>query len=147
MEFAQAEEALVATSLASLPTFNVTRDLLAIHYDNSPDKDDGHCQPVTKMVIDKLGIQKVSVVNGSYGDQDASSYQTQIAAVTNAAFGVGKCNPNNTTCGLLQNGWIDAHVDWNHNANALIVTQLANLWLSVIENAGDNGHVFVQEAG
>jgi len=46
-----------------------TNDLLALHYDNCPDKDDGHAIPAGKSIVEKFGINNVMVVNGRYGMQ------------------------------------------------------------------------------
>ncbi|MEN9581121.1 MAG: hypothetical protein RJA70_4130 [Pseudomonadota bacterium] len=117
-EFGQTESALTKA-------FDKNNDLLALHYDNMSDRDDGTCQGAAKMMVDKLAIQKVSVVHGAAGNQITGSSGTEtvynrvcpasngcenykIENVANAVWG-SKCNPSTQVCGSITNGWIDLH--------------------------------------
>lgn len=62
-------------------------DLLALHYDNCPDRDDGHALVAGKAVVDKVGISDVVVVNGTCGDGIRNLYRASSEAVMRAAWG------------------------------------------------------------
>ena len=62
-------------------------DLLALHYDNCPDRDDGHALVAGKMVVDKVGLSDPLVVNGTCGDGIRDRYQPSSEAVVRAVWG------------------------------------------------------------
>ncbi|MEN9581107.1 MAG: hypothetical protein RJA70_4116, partial [Pseudomonadota bacterium] len=116
-EFGQVESALTKA-------FDKNNDLLALHYDNMSDRDDGTCQGAAKMMVDKLAIQKVSVVHGAGGTQITNGTgdtvynrpcpnsngceNYKVENVANAVWG-SRCNPSSQVCGSVTSGWIDLH--------------------------------------
>ena len=64
-------------------------DLLALHFDNCPDRDDGHAMVADKAVLAANGIDDVIVVNGTCGDSVRGSYQRSSEALGRAIFGGG----------------------------------------------------------
>jgi len=62
-------------------------DLVALHYDNCPDRDDGHALPAGKAVVERSGLSNVIVVNGTCGDNNRNSYQPGSEAVVRAVWG------------------------------------------------------------
>lgn len=101
-----------------------TPDLLALHYDNCPDRDDGHALPAGKAVVDALGISNVMVVNGTCGDAIRNRFNPASHAVATAVWG-------------------DSYLDAD-GARASAVFEAANRWASTLSNGGD---VWVAEGG
>ncbi|MEE9335912.1 MAG: hypothetical protein V3U65_17610 [Granulosicoccaceae bacterium] len=99
-------------------------DLVALHYDNCPDRDDGHALAAGKAVVVRSGLQKVLVVNGTCGDSIRNSYQRGSENVVRAVWG---------------NQWLDSFND----LNASIQTS-AQRWAGVLANGGN---VWVAEGG
>jgi hypothetical protein len=102
--------------------FDKDTDLLALHYDHAPDKDDIHATAAGKMVVDKYGIDPLVVI-GAYG-KNASRYNNKAIPTTEAAYG---------------NNYLDAHKRRN-----FAVSNAADEWLSVLRSGGS---VFVAEGG
>jgi len=101
-----------------------TNDLLALHYDNCPDKDDGHAIPAGKSIVEKFGINNVMVVNGTCGDSIKNRFNPDSNAVARASWG---------------SEYLDAH---GNNNNA--VWDATNRWASTLSNGAD---VWVAEGG
>ena len=101
-----------------------SNDLVALHYDNCPDRDDGHALASGKAVVVRSGLQNIIVVNGTCSDNWLGSYQSGSEPVARAAWG---------------NQWLDAF----NNSNTSIQTS-AQRWASVLANGGD---VWVAEGG
>ncbi|MFK7861584.1 MAG: hypothetical protein AB8B64_22405, partial [Granulosicoccus sp.] len=59
-------------------------DLLVLHYDNCPDRDDGHASVSGKADIDAVGLQNILVVNGTCGASIRDRYQPSSVLVMRA---------------------------------------------------------------
>lgn len=105
-------------------------DLIALHYDHAPDRDDGHSAAADRSILQSefscsfIG-QRTLPVSGTYGT-NASTFNTSSDAVMDAVF-----NP----CG----GWISAHRNWN-DAVSIAVDE----WVGTLQDGGD---VCVKEGG
>jgi len=99
-------------------------DLLALHYDNCPDRDDGHAIVAGKAVIDKFSLQNIIVVNGTCGAGIRDRYQPSSVEVLRAVWG---------------NDWLDS---FNQETNA--VNTSAERWAATLANGDD---VWVAEGG
>lgn len=99
-------------------------DLVALHYDNCPDRDDGHALAAGKAVVVRTGLSNVLVVNGTCGDGIRGSYQRSSEEVVRAVWG---------------NQWLDYFND--EQATIQTATQR---WTDVLSNGGD---VWVAEGG
>ncbi len=98
-------------------------DLISLHYDHAPDKDDGHATVAALMVTTKLGITP-HVVSGAYGQFNKSKYLPAAERVMQATW---------------QNNWLNAHSNWQSSVNST-----AAKWTQTI-NSG--GQVYVAEGG
>jgi hypothetical protein len=101
-----------------------TADLLALHYDNCPDRDDGHAIAAGKSVVETLGINNVMVVNGTCGNTIRDRFVQASFAVVTAAWG---------------DGYLDAA-----NQREASVSRATDRWASVLSNGGN---VWVAEGG
>lgn len=99
-------------------------DLLALHYDNCPDRDDGHAIVAGKAVVDQNNLQNIIVVNGTCGAGIRDRYQPSSAEVLNAVWG---------------NDWLDSF-----NQETLSVNTSAERWAATLANGDD---VWVAEGG
>ena len=61
---------LVVSSAPSHAMYVQDRDLISLHYDHAPDRDDGHATVAALEVVTALGIQP-HVVSGAYGNNRA----------------------------------------------------------------------------
>lgn len=104
-------------------TADLRTDLIALHYDNAPDPDDGQATVAGKEVADDLGFRPL-VVNGAYGTR-GDEYEAQSEAVMDLTWGRG--------------GWLDAHGDWDG-----AVDDAAEAWVRTLNACGD---VWVAEGG
>ncbi|MFW6296607.1 MAG: malectin domain-containing carbohydrate-binding protein [Halothece sp.] len=103
--------------------FDQGNDLLSLHYDHAPDKDDGHATVTGKVLVDTYGVNHV-VVGGAHGKNE-DSYNPASESVMDATWGA--------------NNWINAH-----NNRQLAIQELGEKWLTTIQNGG---RVFVAEGG
>lgn len=101
-----------------------TNDLVALHYDNCPDRDDGHALAAGKSVVVRTGLPNVMVVNGTCGDNIRGSYQSSSEVVAQAVWG---------------NQWLDYF-----NDREATIQISAQRWADVLSNDGD---VWVAEGG
>lgn len=118
------------TERAVKPLFNTQRDLISLHYDHAPDKDDGQSAAADRMILQSLfGLswmkEHTVAVSGAYG-KNARQFNDRSDAVMDAAFHDA-------------GGWIDAHQD----REAGIAT-LTKRWRAVLQAGGD---VWVKEGG
>ncbi len=120
-----------AASEPSVPTNNNPsigrvggNDLVALHYDNCPDRDDGHAIAAGKSVVTRVGLTNVLVINGTCGDSIRNLYQPEGEAVAQASWG---------------SQWLDYF-----NAGEATIQASANQWVNVLANDGD---VWVAEGG
>lgn len=98
--------------------------MLALHYDNCPDRDDGHALPAGKAVVESLGITNVMVVNGTCGNSIRSRFNPASNAVVSAVWG-------------------DEYLDAD-GARAAAVSAAATRWASTLSNGAS---VWVAEGG
>jgi hypothetical protein len=110
--------------------FDPERDLLSLHYDHAPDKDDGQSAVADLTILASLygrgWIEKhVVAVSGAYGT-NAKRFNSKSDAVMDAAW---------NDCG----GWLAAHANRQQ-----AVTLLAKRFSEVLQRGGD---VWVKEGG
>lgn len=110
--------------------FRAAADLLSLHYDHAPDKDDGHSAAADRTLLQTLfGIDwikaHVVAVSGAYG-KNAGVFNPKSDNVMNAVW---------NQCG----GWLDGHK--NHQR---VVRQLEKRWIKTLLAGGD---IWVKEGG
>ena len=110
--------------------FDQARDLLSLHYDHAPDKDDGHSAAADRTLLESLFgrewiRRRVVAVSGAYG-KNAKSFNPKSDAVMDAAW--NDCE-----------GWLAGHT-----RREQVVVDLSERWSVVLENGGD---VWVKEGG
>lgn len=111
-------------------TFDPQHDLISLHYDHAPDKDDGHSAAADRTILQTLygkeWLAKHAVaVSGAYG-LNAKTFNPASDAVMRAAW---------DDCG----GWLAAHGHWDH-----AVAELAKRWEKTLRAGGD---IWVKEGG
>ena len=111
-------------------SFRPSIDLISLHYDHAPDRDDGHSAAADRTILEtefscSFINSSTTAVGGAYGE-NASTYRPDSEAVMDTVF-----NP----CG----GYINAHQNWNGAVQTLV-----NRWTQVL-NAG--GNIWVKEGG
>jgi hypothetical protein len=102
--------------------YDSDRDLISLHYDHAPDRDDGHATVAGKVVTDSLGITPW-VVGGAYG-RNKASYQVDSEAVMDITWG---------------SNWTNAHADWDEAVQAT-----ADTWQTTLNRGGD---IWIAEGG
>lgn len=112
------------------PTFDPELDLLSLHYDHAPDKDDGHSAAADRTMLESLHGrewigQHVLAVSGAYG-KNAKRFNAKSDTVMDATW-----NP----CG----GWLAGHTE-----REAVVATMVERWASTLSNGGD---VWVKEGG
>jgi len=118
----------VAFALLSLCVFahadyRTNVDLISLHYDHAPDRDDGHAAVAAYMVANSIGFEPY-VVSGAYGQKNKSRYQPPAEEVMQVTW---------------KNNWVNAHSNWDS-----AVDTTANRWLQTINSGGD---IYVAEGG
>jgi CubicO group peptidase (beta-lactamase class C family) len=111
-------------------TFDATTDLISLHYDHAPDRDDGHSAAADRTLLEVLfgacWLERHAVaVSGTHGWL-GFTFRTESDAVMEAAWGD-------------RGGWIGAHRDRERAA-----ADLAARWRRALEAGGD---VWVKEGG
>ncbi len=118
---------VVCLALLTVPppgnSFEIEQDLIALHYDHAPDRDDGHAAASALAVVDVLNLQ-VTVVGGAYGMWNADRYVPESEAVMDAVWG---------------SGWSDAH-----NYYELALQNSLSRWLETLDAGGE---IWVAEGG
>ena len=99
-------------------------DLVALHFDNCGDRDDGHAAVAGRAVLDTVGITNFIVVNGTCGSDIRDRYQPESEAVFDATYG---------------DDWLDSFNDLTESVNTA-----ADRWAATLANGDD---VWVQEGG
>ena len=122
--------AAYATEPEEPRNFDQAKDLLSLHYDHAPDKDDGHSAAADRTILESLygrdWIKKhVVAVSGAYG-KNAKTFNAKSDAVMDAAW---------NDCG----GWLAGHTKREE-----VVTDLCERWSVIMGNGGD---VWVKEGG
>lgn len=97
-------------------------DLLSLHYDNAPDKDDGHALVAGRALVDNFGVRAMAV-NGTYGVLRRGDFNTESQRVFDLTW------PNG----------LDAF-----NDRIGSVATAVRLWSETITNGGT---VYVAEGG
>lgn len=115
---------------APLRTFLIDRDLLSLHYDNAPDRDDAHSAAMDRTILqDKFGCGSAKnaywPVQGTYGLNKEKFVPGSNKVMDDVWNGCG--------------GYVDADKNWNQ---AVEVT--AAKWREVIRHGG---RIFVKEGG
>ncbi len=110
--------------------FDPERDLISLHYDHAPDKDDGHSAAADRTILQSLydveWIRKHTLaVSGAYG-KNANSFRPKSDNVMDVVW---------NDCG----GWIAAHKE-----HARAVDEIGRRWSKVLAAGGD---VWVKEGG
>ena len=112
------------------PSFNPKKDLISLHYDHAPDKDDGQSAAADRTILQSLygkdWIKKhVLAVSGAYG-KNAPNFNPDSDKVMDAVW---------NDCG----GWIAAH---NSRENA--ITEMTKRWSKTLKAGGD---IWIKEGG
>jgi hypothetical protein len=118
-------------------TFNRNKDLLALHYDFAPDKDDVHSAAADRSMLQTLHgrswmCEHALPVSGTYGDNWFLFIGNEANTIMEKVWGV---------CG----GYIDADrtlMDESRRNNAALT--IAKKWLATLHN---NGDIWVKEGG
>ncbi len=103
--------------------FDRGRDLVALHYDHAPDRDDAHAAVAGLMVSQSMDLQ-VIVVGGAYGRWNADRYDAASEAVMDATWGAA---------------WLNAHT----GRDAAFAASVER-WLQTLNSGAD---VWVAEGG
>jgi len=119
-----------AADAATKPTFNPKTDLISLHYDHAPDKDDGHSAAADRTLLETLFgkdwiAEHVVPVSGAYG-KNKKSFNPKSDRVMNATWNE-------------RGGWLTAHDDWDGTAHRLV-----ERWGKTLQAGGD---VWVKEGG
>jgi len=99
-------------------------DLLVLHYDNCPDRDDGHAIPAGKSVVEKFELNNVLIVNGTCGNSIRNSFNSASNRVMKASWGAQ---------------YLDAH-----GQRETAVRESVTRWASTLSNGS---HVWIAEGG
>jgi len=110
--------------------FNPSTDLISLHYDHAPDKDDGQSTAADRTILQSLfGIDwihtHVVVVSGAYG-KNADQFNTDSNTVMDAVW-------------KETGGWLSAH-----SRREMTLASLTDRWHRILANGG---HVWVKEGG
>ena len=110
--------------------FNPQKDLLSLHYDHAPDKDDGDSAAADRTILQNLlgksWIKKhVVAVSGAYG-KNAPNFNPDSDAVMDAVW---------NDCG----GWLAAHTSRED-----VINELTKRWSKTLKNGGD---IWIKEGG
>lgn len=111
-------------------SFNPSTDLISLHYDHAPDKDDGQSTAADRTILQSMfGIDwikdHVVVVSGAYG-KNADQFNTDSNSVMDAVW-------------KETGGWLSAHSN-----REMAFASLTDRWYRVLANGG---HVWVKEGG
>ena len=122
--------AVHASEEAGMKKFAPKKDLLSLHYDHAPDKDDGQSAAADRTILESIFDvdwikTHVVAVSGAYG-KNAKKFNVKSDVVMDAAW---------KDCG----GWLAGHK--NHRR---VVVQLTSRWSKVLKAGGD---VWVKEGG
>jgi len=117
-------------AIAEERAFDPERDLISLHYDHAPDKDDGHSAAADRTVLETIyGKQwlpeHVLPVSGAYG-KNKHRFNEKSDAVMEATW-------------AERGGWLSAHEDWDGTVDAV-----AQRWAKRLEAGGD---IWVKDGG
>ncbi len=110
--------------------FDPNKDILSLHYDHAPDRDDGHSAAADRTILESIFgprwiAKHVLAVSGTYGE-NKDRFVPQSDKVMEAAWGDG--------C-----GWLSAHTQRKAALN-----QVVRRWTEVLRSGGD---IWVKEGG
>ena len=97
-------------------------DLLSLHYDNAPDRDDGHALVAGRVLVETFGVRAMAV-NGTHGHDLRGRFQTDSVPLFRLTWPDG----------------LDAFNDFDGS-----VAAAARMWSETISNGGT---VYVAEGG
>ena len=111
-------------------TFNPQKDLLSLHYDHAPDKDDGQSAAADRTILQSIYgkewiTKHVVAVSGAYG-KNPNDFNQNSDAVMDETW---------NDCG----GWLAAHTSRED-----VITELTKRWSKTLEAGGD---VWIKEGG
>ena len=109
--------------IATSGSYDPQRDLIALHFDHAPDRDDGHAAVAALMVTRQLNLT-VQVVAGTYGLFSSDRYVAASEPLMSIVWG---------------SQWLNAHRDFNGSVNTVV-----NRWASVLAAGGS---IWVAEGG
>ena len=98
-----------------------SNDLLVLHYDNCPDKDDGHAIPAGLSVVEKYDINNVLAVNGTCGNSIRNKFNHTSNAVMEASWGTEYLDADR----LRSSAVLKASTRW-----AATLSNGANVWVA-----------------
>ncbi len=121
---------LQATEPDDTARFSPESDLISLHYDHAPDKDDGQSAAADRTILETLYSkdwirEHVVAVSGAYG-KNASEFNTKSDDVMDAAWNE-------------LGGWLAAHTD-----KEKVIRELTERWVQILKAGGD---VWVKEGG
>jgi hypothetical protein len=121
---------LLAASGSDAREFNSEKDLLSLHYDHAPDKDDGHSAAADRTLIESVFGEKwlckhVLPVSGAYG-KNKRAFNDKSDAVMDVVWND-------------RGGWVAADRDWDAAVKAICTR-----WHTTLKAGGD---VYVKEGG
>ncbi len=103
---------------------NLNEDLISLHYDHAPDRDDAHASAAGREVAIDLEFTPW-VIGGAYGADNARSYRSETEPIMDAIWG-----PSN---------WVNADADWDG-----AVRRTADRWQRTLNGCGD---IWIAEGG
>lgn len=110
--------------------FNPDKDLISLHYDHAPDKDDGHSAAADRTVLESIYGKKwimehCVAVSGTYG-KNAKTFNPKSDKVMDAVW-------------KDSIGWLAAHTDKEQ-----VIKSLTKRWSTILQAGGD---IWVKEGG
>ena len=125
----------IAATLAAAPEsnaikFNSEKDVISLHYDHAPDRDDGHSAAADRTLLESVFgkewmAKNVVAVSGAYGN-NKHLFDHKSDAVMDAVWNE-------------RGGWIAADRDWDSAVNSIY-----KRWQATLTKGGD---VYVKEGG
>ena len=121
---------LQASEEVGIKKFAAEKDLLSLHYDHAPDRDDGQSTAADRTILESMFSADwikthVVAVSGAYG-KNAGQFNMKSNVVMDVTW---------NDCG----GWLAGHTNREH-----VVAELTNRWSDIIKAGGD---VWVKEGG
>ncbi len=112
--------------------FAPATDLISLHYDHAPDKDDGQSAAADRTILQSMYgpewiTTHVVAVSGAYG-KNAAEFNPDSDRVMDAVWGAGE-----------QGGWLAAHAN-----RSRAIAEAARRWIAALKAGGD---VWVKEGG
>jgi hypothetical protein len=120
----------LAVDKSEMRNFDDKKDLISLHYDHAPDRDDGHSTVADRTILETVyGVQWISnhvvAVSGTYG-KNKKAFNSKSDKVMDVTWND-------------RGGWIAADKDWN-----VAVNKVLDRWVKTLESGGD---IYVKEGG